>query len=96
MQAVMLTSRPSLIYSQAGTLELMRLLPEWRAGGLPVAYTIDAGPNVHCLCLEDSAAEVEQRLRELPAVRQILRARPGPGAKIVASQSSRETEHGLH
>jgi diphosphomevalonate decarboxylase len=87
MQAVMLTSHPSLIYSRAGTLELMRLIPEWRAAGLPAAYTIDAGPNVHCLCLEESAVEVERRLRELPAVRQILRARPGPGARIAAAQS---------
>ena len=83
VHAVMMTSRPSLTYWEPETLELMRLIPEWRAGGLPVAYTVDAGPNVHCLSLEESAEEVERRLRELPAVRHILRARPGPGAKVV-------------
>jgi len=83
MHAVMMTSRPSLTYWEPETLELMRHVPEWRARGLPVAYTVDAGPNVHCLCLEESMAEVERRLRELPAVREILPARAGPGAKIV-------------
>jgi diphosphomevalonate decarboxylase len=83
MHAVMLTSRPSLAYWEAATLELMQLIPQWRAGGLPAAYTIDAGPNVHCLCPEETAAEVERRLRDIPAVRDVLHARPGPGVKIV-------------
>lgn len=83
MHAVMLTSRPALMYWETETLELMRLIPQWRAGGLSVAYTIDAGPNVHCLCPEESSAEVERTLREIPAVRQILRAQPGYGAKAV-------------
>jgi diphosphomevalonate decarboxylase len=83
MHAVMRTSTPALDYLARATLDLMRLIPLWRAGGLPVAYTIDAGPNVHCLCPEGSAAEVEQRLRDNPAVRQILRAQPGGGARVL-------------
>ncbi len=87
MHAVMLTSRPSLVYLGAETLTLMGFISQWRSGGLPVAYTIDAGPNVHCLSLEESAGEVERRLRALPAVRQILRARLGPGTKVVSLPS---------
>jgi diphosphomevalonate decarboxylase len=84
MHQVMRSSTPPLEYFEAATLELMRVVPAWRAGGLPVAFTIDAGPNVHCICPEESAAEVERRLRENPAVRRILSARPGYGAKVVA------------
>jgi diphosphomevalonate decarboxylase len=87
MHAVMQTSRPALMYWETATLELMRIIPQWRAGGLPVAYTIDAGPNVHCLCPEEFAAEVERRLSEIPAVQKILRARPGPGAKVLPVQA---------
>ncbi len=83
MHEVMRTSTPALTYLEPATLELMRMIPEWRAGGLPVAFTIDAGPNVHCLCPEESSAEVERRLRGYPAVRQMLRARPGCGARIL-------------
>ncbi len=83
MHAVMLTSRPTLAYWEAATLDLMRIIPQWRAEGLAVAYSIDAGPNVHCLCPEEAAAEVERRLREIPAVGEILHARPGPGVKVI-------------
>jgi diphosphomevalonate decarboxylase len=34
-------------------LTVMHAVREWRAGGLPVAYTIDAGPNVHVICPQD-------------------------------------------
>jgi diphosphomevalonate decarboxylase len=87
MHAVMLTSSPALLYLEPDTLRLMRLIPQWRNQGLPVAYTIDAGPNVHCLCPQDAAAEVERRLREISGVRNILHARPGAGAKVVPVQA---------
>ncbi|MBN2084875.1 MAG: diphosphomevalonate decarboxylase [Anaerolineales bacterium] len=83
MHEVMRTSTPPLNYLLPATEELMRAIPDWRAHGLPAAFSIDAGPNVHCLCPEESAAEVERRLRENTAVRQILRARPGGGARIL-------------
>jgi diphosphomevalonate decarboxylase len=83
MHEVMRTSSPALNYLAPATEELMRAIPAWRTEGLPVAYTIDAGPNVHCLCPEESAAEVERRLRDNPAVRRILVARPGGGTRVV-------------
>ncbi len=83
MHEVMRTSTPALNYLAPATKELMRVIPAWRAQGLPVAYTIDAGPNVHCLCPAESAGEVERRLRENPAVERVLVARPGGGAHVV-------------
>ncbi len=83
MHEVMRTSAPALNYLAPATEALMSVIPAWRAGGLPVAYTIDAGPNVHCLCPEESAAEVERRLREIPAVQRVMIARPGGGARIL-------------
>jgi diphosphomevalonate decarboxylase len=83
MHEVMRTSMPALNYLAPATEELMRLIPAWRGQGLPVAYTIDAGPNVHCLCPAESAAEVERRLREIPAVQRVMTARPGGGARVI-------------
>jgi diphosphomevalonate decarboxylase len=80
---VMRTSTPALNYLAPATEDLMRLIPAWRGQGLLVAYTIDAGPNVHCLCPAESAAEVERRLREIPAVQRVMTARPGGGARVV-------------
>jgi diphosphomevalonate decarboxylase len=84
MHQVMRSSTPPLDYLADATRELMRIIPQWRAGGLSAAFTLDAGPNVHCICLEESAPEAERRLREHPAVRQILTGRPGLGARVVA------------
>jgi diphosphomevalonate decarboxylase len=83
MHAVMLTSRPPLLYGEEGTVSLIREIAAWRKAGLAVAYTVDAGPNVHCICLPESADEVRRRLGQMPSVQQILGSRPGPGVKIV-------------
>ena len=83
MFEVMRTSTPALNYQTPATLELMRKILDWRAGGLPVAYTVDAGPNVHCLCPGEYAEAVERRLREIPAVQEIQRGQPGGGTKVI-------------
>jgi diphosphomevalonate decarboxylase len=83
MHSVMMTSNPPLMYWQAATVEIFHQVREWRAGGLPVGYTVDAGANVHVLCLGEYKAEVEKRLRELPGVSDVLTAGVGGGAKIV-------------
>ena len=58
-----------------------------RAGGLPVCYTVDAGPNVHCLCLAEAAPEVERRLREELSIRQIITERFGHALHEVMRES---------
>lgn len=84
MHAVMMTSNPPLMYWQAATVGIFHEVRAWRAGGLPVGYTVDAGANVHVLCLEDKAKEVEKRLRELPGVENVLVAGVGGAAKIIS------------
>jgi diphosphomevalonate decarboxylase len=83
MHAVMLTSSPPLIYWAPATLRLIQAVQTWRAAGLPVAFTIDAGPNVHCLCLQEAAAEVELRLQNVQGVQQVIRATPGGPARLL-------------
>jgi diphosphomevalonate decarboxylase len=83
MHAVMMTSRPPLFYWLPGSLTVMDGVRRWRAEGLRVCYTLDAGPNVHCLCLRADAAEVEQRLKAMDVVREIRTAGPGAGAAVI-------------
>ena len=84
MHAVMMTSNPPLMYWQAATVGIFHEVRAWRASGLPVGYTVDAGANVHVLCLGEKAKEVEKRLRELPGVENVLVAGVGDAAKIVS------------
>jgi diphosphomevalonate decarboxylase len=83
MHAVMQTSTPPLVYWQPATLTVMRAVQTWRQAGLPVFYTIDAGPNVHVLCSAEQACQVTAQLSALPGVSEVLTAPPGGPARLV-------------
>jgi len=77
MHAVMMTSTPPLFYWNPLTLELIKTARHWRKTGIPVAYTIDAGPNVHLIC--DSAFENDlvEKINHFSWVKQVLICHPG-------------------
>jgi diphosphomevalonate decarboxylase len=83
MHAVMMTSSPALHYWKPASLEVMHCVREWRTEGIPVCYTVDAGPNVHVICLEPEAPVIDKRLREIAGVENVLVARVGGPAKII-------------
>lgn len=83
MHAVMMTSSPALHYWQPASMTVMQSVRAWRAEGLPVAYTVDAGPNVHVLCPSGVQKEAEARLRNLPGVENVLVASVGGPARLV-------------
>lgn len=83
MHAVMMTSQPALFYWKPATLTVMEAIREWRGSGIPVAYTIDAGPNVHVICTQLSAAKVAELLKTLPGVNSVLVATAGQAAHLL-------------
>ena len=87
MHAVMMTSTPALHYWKPASIEVMSCVRQWRMEGLPVCYTVDAGPNVHVICLETEAHQIEKRLREINGVSNVLVARAGGPAKILENHS---------
>ncbi len=87
MHAVMMTSRPPLFYWEPATVAVLLAVRRWREEGLPVAFTLDAGPNVHILCPAEAADAVARRLEGVPGVRRVLRSGPGGGAQPVPSAS---------
>jgi diphosphomevalonate decarboxylase len=85
MHAVMLTSKPALVYWSPGTIEVMHAVRNWRNQGLEVCYTIDAGPNVHCICTPNTVEKVVMGLSQITSVQEIIKALPGGPAVIVGS-----------
>jgi diphosphomevalonate decarboxylase len=83
MHAVMMTSRPPLHYWLPASLAVMQAVRVWRGAGLPVCYTVDAGPNVHVLTEADSAEQIAKQLKQLPGVLKVLKSTPGGPAKLV-------------
>ena len=84
MHAVMMTSRPQLLYWQPATIAIMRAVQSWRDDGLPVCYTVDAGPNVHVICEGAVQERVDSLLRQIPGVQDVLIAYPGGPAHLVS------------
>ena len=85
LHAVMLTSRPPLMYWSPLSIEIMRQVAAWRAGGLEVAYTLDAGPNSHIICSADSRHTVIERLAAIQGVMKTIVSQVGGGAFLVSS-----------
>jgi diphosphomevalonate decarboxylase len=83
MHSVMMTSNPPLMYWQSATVGIFHAVREWRSKGLPVGYTVDAGANAHVICLGEYAREVENRLRDLPGITDVLVAGVGGAAHVV-------------
>ncbi|MCY3834798.1 MAG: diphosphomevalonate decarboxylase [Chloroflexi bacterium] len=84
MHAVMMTSAPPLFYWAPLSLRIMQAVRRWRQEeGLEVCYTLDAGPNVHCICRAGAADAVANRLRGLSQGLAIASSPVGPGAYIL-------------
>jgi diphosphomevalonate decarboxylase len=83
MHAVAMTAQPPTFYWNAGTMAVIHALHRWRKDGLFGYFTIDAGPNVHVICAQQDAAEIERRLQALPEVQFTIRNGPGAGARLV-------------
>jgi len=83
MHAVMLATRPALLYWCPATLACMHAVRELRAHGTPVFFTIDAGPQVKAICLPEAAGEVKRALAAVSGVTRILESGLGEGARVV-------------
>ncbi|MDZ4671335.1 MAG: diphosphomevalonate decarboxylase [Phototrophicales bacterium] len=83
MHAVMMTSRPPLFYWLPTTLTVMDAVRHWRANGVNVCYTLDAGPNVHCICLRADAELVADGLRQINGVLAVRTASVGGSAHLI-------------
>ncbi|MES2404800.1 MAG: diphosphomevalonate decarboxylase [Pseudomonadota bacterium] len=83
MHAVMLATRPALIYWNAATIECIQCIRVLQAEGAGVFFTIDAGPQVKAVCLPDVATRVADALRDVAGVEDVLVSGLGEGARIV-------------
>ena len=79
----MWTSRPPMVYWTSATVACLETVRDLAAAGVPVFFTIDAGPQVKALCLPEAADQVAQALGETPGVQRVLRSKLGEGARVL-------------
>lgn len=80
MHALAMAAKPGLLYWNAATMAAMHAVRALRATGVPVFFTIDAGPQVKAICLPEAAAQVAAALRDVPGVLNVLETGLGGAA----------------
>lgn len=84
MHAVMLTTRPPLMYWSPTTLACLHRIRRMRDDGVHVFFTVDAGPQVKAICLPEAADRVERELAGLAGVVRTIRGGLGDGARLTS------------
>lgn len=82
LHAIMLTSKPSLIYLIPGTLKLMHCIKKWRNEGLEVYFTLNTGQDMHIICRQKDIDRLINRLQSIHDVKQIITNYPTRGAQL--------------
>lgn len=85
MHAVMQSQVPPLMYWSSATERIMAHVVSLRAEGIPVYFTIDAGPNVHVICEGKNESRIAESLTKLTGIEEIIYNKPAQGAHIIST-----------
>jgi diphosphomevalonate decarboxylase len=86
MHALAMSTQPPLLYWSPATLACMQAVMSLRADGVPVFFTVDAGPQVKAVCLPAAASQVRECLQQIPGVVQTLDCTLGQGAWVESAE----------
>jgi diphosphomevalonate decarboxylase len=84
LHAIMLTSRPSLIYWLPGTISVMKQVQKWRKEEIQAYFTVNTGQDVHIICQKKDAEKVTVLIQKIPEVKEIITNSPSKGANIIS------------
>lgn len=84
MHSVMWTSRPPIVYWNKATIACMETIRSLQSDGVPVFFTIDAGPQVKAVCLPEVSAVVRAALTQTSGVVDTMASGLGRGARLMA------------
>jgi len=83
MHGLAMASEPGMVYFNGATVECLHRVRALRAQGVPVFFTIDAGPQVKAICLPDCLEQVSAALADIPGVQRIIPCGLGDGSRLV-------------
>ncbi len=79
MHATTLGAIPPFTYWHDTTMAVMQTVQAMRENGVPAYFTIDAGPNVKVLYLPENEQKVQETLRNIHGVTDVILSRSGQG-----------------
>ena len=81
LHALMITTKPSIIYWNPASMRIIHSVMDWRDEGLECYFTIDAGPQIKIMCLDNDLEKVKEKLKGIEGIEDIVVCRPGKGAE---------------
>ena len=84
MHALAMAAQPGLLYWNGATMECMHRVRALRQQGLPVFFTVDAGPQLKAVCEPSAIEQVKAALRDVPGVLDVLDTGLGEGVKAIS------------
>ncbi len=84
MHGLALAAKPGLIYWNGTTVTCLTVIRDLRARGIPVFFTVDAGPQVKAICEPGAIRQVAGVMRQIPGVLEVMTSRLGPGARVIS------------
>ncbi|MFO0725278.1 MAG: diphosphomevalonate decarboxylase [Myxococcota bacterium] len=83
MHADAMAARPGLIYFKAATLWAIEQVRAMRKRGLPVMFTIDAGPHLVAFAPPAHLEEIASQLAKHPDIKRVIISKAGEGAQLI-------------
>ena len=87
MHALTLSSRPPILFWNSKTIELMEEVKKLRQNGIPVYYTIDAGPQVKVITLPDHIDALKKHFESITGIENIIETKLGPDVKLTGEDN---------
>lgn len=81
--SIIMTAKPPIFYWNRVTMALIQKVHFWRSKGIPVYFTIDAGPNVHLICQKDIEKKLVREVKKVRGVKRVILNKPSKGARII-------------
>lgn len=83
MHLIAMSSDPPIFYWNEGTMEVIHFLKNIRKSGLLGYFTIDAGPNVHIICLQKDIDKIDNEVKKLKNVLFTIKNKSCKGARLI-------------
>jgi len=83
MHASAMAAEPGVLYWQGATMECMHRIRQLRGEGVPVFFTIDAGPQVKAVTLPGHASKVRDALADISGIEALEQTTLGAGARVL-------------
>ncbi len=88
MHALAMAATPGLLYWNGATLEAMQAIRSLREQGVPVFFTVDAGPQVKAVCLPEAVEAVAAALGAIAGVLDVIECGLGEGAHVLSDSAA--------